>query len=238
MVSGLLLLACGRSTGDADTAARSAAHGAGAGGIGGGDSVPAGSGGSAVPGDAGTSSSGSGGTGSSAAAGSTTVPDAGGGGDDSSTAGAGGSDERCYGFNPKYVPYKCVNDCNVSPEISDPVCIAGEIGCNGGIRTDQCPRESCIVQTRSCCNLDNGHWDLSPCGPDGARLPCTGNTTPPGQICKPDSVDVTNCEQLTGQACSPEQLNQQCHNPGKCVTSCTCLLLGDDYVWNCAALAC
>lgn len=208
----MLLLACGaRSTGDADGAARSAAHGAGAGGLGG--------------------------TGPSAVAGSTTGAESG-GGDDSSTGGAGGSDERCYGFNPTYIPYKCVNDCNISPEITDPICVAGEIGCDGGTRTDQCPRESCIVQTKSCCNRDNGHWDVSPCGPDGARLPCTGNTTPPGQICKPDGVDVTDCEQLTGQACSPEQLDQQCHNPGRCVTSCTCRLVDDGYVWDCTALAC
>ncbi len=147
-------------------------------------------------------------------------------------AGTGGTAPTCQWPDPA-----CLRDC-ATPGFVGAVCVEGEWQCpDGGARYDECPLDSCSRDNGECCDHETGHLSASECGADGKRLPCDGTATHIENkgACVPDVVNVTDCDDLDGQAC---EAGLECANAGGCRLFCICLAEDAGLVWVCTLPVC
>jgi len=157
---------------------------------------------------------------------------AGAGGVGVASAGTAGSALECQWPDPA-----CVRDC-ATPGFVRAVCVDGDWQCpDGGSHFDECPLDSCSRDNGECCDHATGHLSASACGADGKRVPCEGTAThiENKAACIPDSVNLTNCLELDGQAC---EAGLECSNSGGCRLHCSCVAEDVGLVWFCTVPVC
>ena len=116
------------------------------------------------------------------------------------------------------MPY-CISSCYTSnPNSVDAVCNGSLWHCpTGYVDNRSCPTNSCAVAYQLCCNSADGTQAPASCDADGFISQCPAGSSRVAEMCKPDSINVTNCPALNKTTCP--DVAMQCH---KGEALCTC----------------
>jgi hypothetical protein len=160
------------------------------------------------------------------------------GGAASGSGGTGGtgSSPEC---DPNVEQPTCVLDCGDEEYSSTaPVCEEGDWVCpDDSTLLEDCPEHACRRDPGLCCDTSIGVVSMMACE-DGTRLTCPSplQSIQPRDGCMPEGV--TECSTLDRKTCG--SVIEECHNPGRCSTSCRCELQADGVTlrWSCWTLPC
>jgi hypothetical protein len=182
-----------------------------------------------------------GGGGSAASGGSSGGSDGatgGSGGATGGTGGRGGTDPVSPDCDPNEIQPGCVAHCGVEPyDWIAAVCADGSWVCPSGTTyLESCAENTCSRDHGLCCDTTIGVLTTMECE-DGVRPECPAplDEAQASGGCMPEGV--VECSTLDGKACSSTV--EECHNAGRCSTSCDCELGADgNLAWRCWTLLC
>lgn len=140
------------------------------------------------------------------------------------SAGAGGGGARSGTAGCAGTSVICVNGCvRESEHIEVRACQGGVRNCPDGFTLrSECPLDSCLRSTRSCCNPETGAVSQAECFEEKWN-PCPEIAWELGPLydCIPPRANVSDCSQLSG-VCDSADLRCTSGGGANCGTLCAC----------------